>query len=166
MKKSAHFLYHVHFLPKVKYVYNFDWRLGCVLSNDVFDKPIGDKIIQVVTKLFMSMIVLWHAPFNFTKCITQLYKRIQQKQLRYFGNPTNFDMPASILLLYCDERRGIRWNVAWAQEKSRGRSPRDFPRAQAIFHRILLRALGKLYWTNIFSYCQFEDSAMAALKVH
>ena len=26
--------------------------------------------------------------------------------------------------------------------------------------------LGQLYWTKIFSYCQFEDSAMAALKVH
>ena len=26
--------------------------------------------------------------------------------------------------------------------------------------------LGQLYWTNIFLYCQFEDSAMTALKVH
>ena len=40
------------------------------------------------------------------------------------------------LYLYYDERRDIRWNIAWARGKSRGRSPRDFPRAQAIFHRI------------------------------
>ena len=38
--------------------------------------------------------------------------------------------------MYCNKRRGIRWNIAWDQGKSRGRSPRDFPRAQAIFHRI------------------------------
>ena len=34
-----------------------------------------------------------------------------------------------ILYLCCDERKDTRWNIAWA----RGRSPSDFPRAQAIF---------------------------------
>ena len=29
-----------------------------------------------------------------------------------------------------------RWNIAWALGKSLGLRPRDFPRAQAIFHRI------------------------------
>ena len=38
--------------------------------------------------------------------------------------------------LYCDSSRGIRWNIAWALGKSLGLRPRDFPRAQAIFHRI------------------------------
>ena len=42
----------------------------------------------------------------------------------------------SVLSLYWDERRDIRWNIAWAWGKSRGWSPRDFPRALAIFHRI------------------------------
>ena len=40
--------------------------------------------------------------------------------------------------LYCDSSRGIRWNIAWALRKSLGLRPRDFPRAQAIFHRIPL----------------------------
>ena len=34
----------------------------------------------------------------------------------------------------CDKRRDIRWNIAWAQGKSRVRSLRDFPRD--LFHRI------------------------------
>ena len=38
------------------------------------------------------------------------------------------------LNLYCDERRNILWNIAWALGKSQKQSPRDFPRAQAIFH--------------------------------
>ena len=42
----------------------------------------------------------------------------------------------TLLYLYYGERRDIRWNKAWAQGKSRGRNPRDFPRAQAIFHRL------------------------------
>ena len=42
----------------------------------------------------------------------------------------------AILFLYCDERRAILWNIAWARGKSRGGSPRDFPRAQAIFNSI------------------------------
>ena len=37
------------------------------------------------------------------------------------------------LNLYCDERRDIQWNIAWARGKSRGRRPRGFARAQAIF---------------------------------
>jgi hypothetical protein len=41
-----------------------------------------------------------------------------------------------ILNLYCEERRDIRWNIAWARGKSQGRSRRDFPRDQSIFHRI------------------------------
>ena len=41
-----------------------------------------------------------------------------------------------ILYLYYNERRDIRWNIAWARGKSRGRSLRDFPRAQAIFYRL------------------------------
>ena len=40
------------------------------------------------------------------------------------------------LYLYYDERRDIRWNIAWARGKSQGRSLRNFPRAQAIFHRL------------------------------
>ena len=40
------------------------------------------------------------------------------------------------LYLYYDERRDIRWNIAWARGKTRGRSLRDFPRAQAIFYRL------------------------------
>ena len=34
-----------------------------------------------------------------------------------------------VLIFYCicyDERKDIRWNIAWARGKSRGRSPRDF----------------------------------------
>ena len=41
-----------------------------------------------------------------------------------------------ILYLYCDERRDIQWNIAWDRGKSQVQSPRDFPRAQAIFHHI------------------------------
>ena len=37
-----------------------------------------------------------------------------------------------ILYLYCGERKNTRWNIDWA----RGKSPRDFLRAQAIFHHI------------------------------
>ena len=40
------------------------------------------------------------------------------------------------MYLYCDKRRDVLWNIAWARWKSRGRSLRDFPRAQAIFHSI------------------------------
>ena len=49
--------------------------------------------------------------------------------------------------LYCDSSRGIRWNIAWALGKSLGLRPRDFPRAQAIFHRIPL--LSSQYSYNI-----------------
>ena len=42
----------------------------------------------------------------------------------------------AILYLYYYERRDILWNIAWAQGKSQGRSPRVLLRAQAIFHRI------------------------------
>ena len=38
----------------------------------------------------------------------------------------------SRLYLYWDERRDIRWNIAWA----RGQSRRNFLRAQAIFHSV------------------------------
>ena len=48
----------------------------------------------------------------------------------------NYYLTWDILYLYCDERRDIQWNIAWAQGKSRGGSLRDFPRAQAIFHCI------------------------------
>ena len=41
-----------------------------------------------------------------------------------------------ILYLYCDERRDILWNIAWAWGKSQSQSPLDFPRTQAIFHRM------------------------------
>ena len=41
-----------------------------------------------------------------------------------------------ILYLYCDEGRDIWWNIVWARGKSRGQSPKDCPRAQAIFHCI------------------------------
>ena len=41
-----------------------------------------------------------------------------------------------LLNLYCDKRRDIQWNIALAQGKPGGRSPRDFLRAQAMFHRI------------------------------
>ena len=34
----------------------------------------------------------------------------------------------TVLFLYYDKRWDIRWNIAWAWGKSRGRSPRDFPR--------------------------------------
>ena len=37
--------------------------------------------------------------------------------------------------LYCDSSRNTRWNIAWALGKSLGLCPRDFPQAQAIFHR-------------------------------
>ena len=40
------------------------------------------------------------------------------------------------LYVYCDERRDILWNIAWARGKSWGQSPRDFPRSQALFHSI------------------------------
>ena len=41
-----------------------------------------------------------------------------------------------ILHLYYDKSRDIQWNITWAQGKSGGRSPREFPRAHAILHRI------------------------------
>ena len=40
------------------------------------------------------------------------------------------------LYLHYDDRRDIRWNIAWTLGKSRRLSQKDFPRAQAIFHRI------------------------------
>ena len=43
---------------------------------------------------------------------------------------------ATRLNLFCDERRDIRWNIVWARGKSWGQSLKDFPRSQAIFHRI------------------------------
>ena len=42
----------------------------------------------------------------------------------------------SALYLFYDERRDTLWNIAWPWGKSRGRMPRDFPRAQAILHSI------------------------------
>ena len=50
--------------------------------------------------------------------------------------------------LYCDSSRGIRWNIAWALGKSLGLRPRDFPRAQAIFHRIPLLSSQYSYILN------------------
>ena len=50
--------------------------------------------------------------------------------------------------LYCDSSRGIRWNIAWALGKSLGLRPRDFPRAQAIFHRMPL--LSSQYSYNLW----------------
>ena len=38
--------------------------------------------------------------------------------------------------LYSDLSWDIRWNIAWDLVKSLGLCPWDFPRAQAIFHRI------------------------------
>ena len=38
-----------------------------------------------------------------------------------------------ILYMYCGERRDIRWNISWAQGKSRGQSQRDFPRLRLYF---------------------------------
>ena len=45
-------------------------------------------------------------------------------------------LTCTILYLQCDERKHIQWNIAWAWRKCRGRSPRNFLRAHAIFHRI------------------------------
>ena len=56
--------------------------------------------------------------------------------------------------LYCDSSRGIRWNIAWALGKSLGLRPRDFPRAQAIFHRIPLLSSQysyKIVWAQSLS---------------
>ncbi len=50
-----------------------------------------------------------------------------------YVSPKISGLSPKILYLYCDERRDIRWNIAWARGKSGGRSPRGFPRAQAIF---------------------------------
>ena len=44
--------------------------------------------------------------------------------------------PFARLNLYCDKRRDILGNIASARLKFRGQSPRDFPRAQAIFPSI------------------------------
>ena len=49
--------------------------------------------------------------------------------------------------LYYDLSWDIRWNIAWALAKSLDLRPWDFPRAQAIFHRISL--LLSLYSTQI-----------------
>ena len=38
--------------------------------------------------------------------------------------------------MYCDERRGILWNIAWARRTSKGQSPRYFLRAHALFYPI------------------------------
>jgi len=52
--------------------------------------------------------------------------------------------------LYCDESRGIRWNIAWALGKSLGLRPRDFPLAQAIFHCIPLLSSQYSYKISLF----------------
>ena len=43
-----------------------------------------------------------------------------------------------LALQYCNwiVTRGVRWNIAWARGKSRGWSPMDFLRDQAIYHCI------------------------------
>ena len=41
----------------------------------------------------------------------------------------------TVLYLYCDQRRDILCNIAWARGKSQRVRPRDCPWAQAIFHR-------------------------------
>ena len=48
-------------------------------------------------------------------------------------SPKISGLSPKILYLYCDKRRDIQWNIAWAGGKSGGQSPRRFPRAQAIF---------------------------------
>ena len=51
-------------------------------------------------------------------------------------HPSSFTNINQILNLYCDERRDVVGNIAWARGKSRGRSLRDLARAQAIFSSI------------------------------
>ena len=58
--------------------------------------------------------------------------------------------------LYCDSSRGIRWNIAWALGKSLGLRPRDFPRAQAIFHCIPLLSSQYSYSLR----CEFQGEIM------
>ena len=41
-----------------------------------------------------------------------------------------------ILYLYCEKRRDIQLNIAWARGKSRVKSVRNFLRAEALFHSI------------------------------
>ena len=64
------------------------------------------------------------------------------------GHPASCDMVVSchgplpekysfnVLYLYCDKRRDMQSNIAWARGKSQGRRSRDFLKAQAIFHCI------------------------------
>ena len=47
--------------------------------------------------------------------------------------------------LYCDSSLDIQWNIAWALRKSLGLRPQNFPRAQAIFHRIYISLLSSQY---------------------
>ena len=54
------------------------------------------------------------------------------------------------MYLYWDERRDIQWNIAWAWGKSWGRSPRDFPRAQPIFHRMTWLEYNKTSLIHIY----------------
>ena len=46
-----------------------------------------------------------------------------------YVSPKISGLSPKILYLYCDERRDIWWNIAWARGKSGGRSQRGFPRA-------------------------------------
>ena len=59
------------------------------------------------------------------------------------------------LYLYYDERRDIRWNIAWARGNSQGRSPRDFLRLRLYFTyiptwvRIQTFSISKSYTSSI-----------------
>ena len=105
------------------------------------------SIYQPVFPL-LNFSVKRHQAVSYLTSHSEFFDIIKKKKTRpnvldiFFQNSFRFDISwlrcekykyvwniCHILLLYCDERRGIRWNIGWAQGKSRGRSPINFLRA-------------------------------------
>ena len=80
-----------------------------------------DSISRTCVENSCNIVRAWHPRLKLS--FTTMPPSPQWKYPIFLMNSIS---PPVLLYLYCDERRDKRWNIAWAQGKSWGQSPRDF----------------------------------------
>ena len=113
--------------PKLSYVTCHGSFVACHMSHvtsHVSYDSLGE--VNILSTVFLSSKPALHA-------ITVIVYGKDAILYLYFITYVGRRRARNTTLCYYEERRDIRWYIAWARGKSRGRSLRDFPRAQAIF---------------------------------
>ena len=136
--------------PKIKKLYFWSWSCQVVLGNLLFSELFNREYFLPAFRIYLyfcqkhtSKSRKFNVLPNFTCgkesclfCWRAIYRESTLPILSYQEGHTGSITFRNWECLYYDWSRDIRLNIAWALRKSLGLRPRDFPWAQAIFHRI------------------------------